>query len=162
MDKSLGSVNWLFILNFDDFWKSVLSGGYNPLHNYFCPAYSCFFSFYLLETQKFLWRKVVEIWMAWVWREQQTSQAQVFDGVWHSQLRRCTVCAPMSSWMRVQGDGWWKYGCGSLPEIRMGLEVSSIQCGSSSLDKIDLWIFKNYSIVDIRRSRRRWSTSQVL
>ncbi len=34
----------------------MVIGGYNPFHNYFCTAHSCFFSFALLEIQKFLWK----------------------------------------------------------------------------------------------------------
>ncbi len=108
-----------------------------------------------------LW-KVIGIWVAWVWREQQTSQAQVFASVWHSHLRRCTVCDPMSSWMRVQRDGRWKYGGGSLPEIRVRLELALSNVAVHWTVKVDLWISKNLPIVDIRSSRRRWSTSLVL
>ncbi len=51
-------------------------GGYNPFHNYFCLAYSCCFSFYLLETQKFL----VEI-ARWLRFEYKISRALV--SYWH-------------------------------------------------------------------------------
>ncbi len=56
MEKSVGSVHWLSIRKFDDLWKYVVIGGYKPFHNYFLSCLFLLFSFYLLETQKFLWR----------------------------------------------------------------------------------------------------------
>jgi hypothetical protein len=59
-------------------------------------------------------------------------------------------------------DGRWKYGGGSLLEIRVCLELALSNVAVHWTVKVDMRIFKNHPIVDIRSSRRRWSTSQVL
>jgi hypothetical protein len=41
------------MLNFDDFWKSVVIGGDNLFHNYFCLVYSCFFFILMSRVPEF-------------------------------------------------------------------------------------------------------------
>ena len=54
VEKSLGYVHRLFILNFNDFWKSVVMEIITPPEIISCPAYSCFNSSTFQRPKKFL------------------------------------------------------------------------------------------------------------
>jgi hypothetical protein len=46
----------------------------------------------------------------------------------------------------LKGDGWWKYGCESVPEMSVGCEYALSNVAGHSTVKVNSWIYPKIAL----------------